>query len=395
MVSKNNEQYILEFIPKDLEYLTKQSKIFYNGVNLKCSYLTNIVHDLISKYYFSFNVDIKFNLSSVLLRKKYGENYNKYIDYLIDQGVIILVSNYLVGTKARTYKIDVKYVDDDLIRFKCKDTFLLKKSKNRYSSITNIYTNTIPTNIKERLINDLYKIKIDHENALKHITKYDDVKFKKNKFTINNIKNGDIFFSFDSFGRFHNNFTTLKKEIRNNYLTINNEVLAEVDIKNSQPFFLSVLLKKELLQINNDTRKFIDLTINGLIYEYIIENSNLESRDKAKDMMYIVLFGDNKKNANRIHNNYNKIFKKLFPSVAEYLWEFKNSRTYKEMSHELQRMESNFIFNTVIEEIYQKYPNIVLFTVHDSIIFPKSYLNEVEEIFYKHFNILKNSLIDN
>ena len=169
-------------------------------------------------------------------------------------------------------------------------------------------------------------------------------------------------------------------------------------LKKISPFlilFIVNLLKKELLQINNDTRKFIDLTINGLIYEYIIENSNLESRDKAKDMMYIVLFGDNKKNANRIHNNYNKIFKKLFPSVAEYLWEFKNSRTYKEMSHELQRMESNFIFNTVIEEIYQKYPNIVLFTVHDSIIFPKSYLNEVEEIFYKHFNILKNSLIDN
>ena len=47
--------------------------------------------------------------------------------------------------------------------------------------------------------------------------------------------------NFDDFGRFHTNYTILKKEIRNNYLTISNEMLIEIDVKNSQPLFFAVL----------------------------------------------------------------------------------------------------------------------------------------------------------
>jgi hypothetical protein len=405
MVTTHNEQYILEFIPKNLQYLTQQKTIQYNGVNLKCTYLTNIIHELISKYYFSFNTNVSFNLSSVILRKKYGEKYNYYMSYLVDQKILNMVCDYHVNVKSRTYKLVDSYIDDELIRYKCVDTFLLKKAKGRYEvSISEKNLNTIPLDIKQKMIQSLYKIKIDYVNALKYIDELKDCnqitenKYRKNKFTINNIKNSEIFFNFDDYGRFHNNFTTLKKEIRNDFLTINNETLGEVDIKNSQPFFLSVMLKNELKHINNDTQRFIDLTASGLIYEDILEKSKLKSREEAKELMYYVLFEDNKE-----YYKYDKIFKKLYPSVYEYIWEFKNTRThkdvtiekkyqYKEMSHELQRMESKFIYNVVIKEIYETYPNIILFTVHDSIIFPKSYQERVEKIFNKHFSELKKSL---
>ena len=66
-------------------------------------------------------------------------------------------------------------------------------------------------------------------------------------------------------------------------------------------------------------------------------------------------------------------------------------KNYKELSHELQKMESDFIFNNVIKEIYETYPEITLFTVHDSIIFPKSYKHKVDVIFNKHFQkLIKN-----
>jgi len=42
----------------------------------------------------------------------------------------------------------------------------------------------------------------------------------------------------------------------------------------------------------------------------------------------------------------------------------------------------------IIKEIYETYPEIVLFTVHDSIIYPKSYEDRVELIFNKHFQNL-------
>ena len=148
------------------------------------------------------------------------------------------------------------------------------------------------------------------------------------------------------------------------------------------------MLKKQLSHINGDTKKYFELVKNGLLYDDIIANSIITKRNEAKELVYKVLFGNNLRDNKKV----NKIFKSLYPSVYEYILEFKESRTtYKELSHELQKMESEFIFNQVIREIYSTYPDIILFTVHDSIIFPKSYQNKVETIFNKHFqNLIKN-----
>ena len=76
------------------------------------------------------------------------------------------------------------------------------------------------------------------------------------------------------------------------------------------------------------------------------------------------------------------MFNSIYPTVYEYIKEFKYlSDSYKSLSHELQSLESNFIFNKVVTEIKLKFPHIRLFTVHDSIVFPHKYQNEVELIF--------------
>lgn len=393
MISNNKENYILQFVSKDFQYLTQQNKIQYKNINLKCSYLINIIHELLIKYYFNNNIDVKFNLSSVILRKKYGEHYNYYVQYLCDNGFMSLVSKYYVGKKTNSYKLSTKNIYD-VIRWKNYDKILLKKLKNRYeTSITEMNESSIPPDIREKLINSLYKINIDYDNAidylnsLKNEKKIDNQKYQRNLISIDNINNKDIYFNFDDYGRLHTNFTILKKEIRANYITINNEIVTEIDIHNSQPLFFGVLLKKSLSQINGDSKKYFDLVKSGLLYDDIIYNSKID-RKEAKSLIYKVLFGDNK----NVNLNANKIFKNLYPSIYEYILEFKEQKkNYKELSHELQRMESKFIFNEVIKEIYDKYPNIILFTVHDSIIFPKSYEEKIKNIFDKHFqNLIKN-----
>lgn len=382
----NQNTYLLQFIPKDFQYLTQQTKVSHKGINLKCSYLINIIHELLLKFYFSN--DIKFNLSSSIIRKKYGQYYNYYVDYLCENGFMSLVSKYYVGKKTNTYKLETKYLYD-IIRWKNYDNFLLKKHKNRYeTAITEMSESSILPDIRTKLINCLDKIKIDYEGAIKHMKRYknliDDSKYQKNMISIENINEQNIYFNFDDFGRFHTNFTILKREIRNKFLTINNEILTEIDIKNSQPLFFAIILKKELLHINGDTKKYFDLVKSGLLYDDIVENSNL-TRNEVKELIYKVLFGDNSKTNKKA----NKIFRDLYPSVYEYILEFKEIRkNYKELSHELQKMESNFLFNIVIKEIFETYPEIILFTVHDSIIFPKSYQDKVEVIFKKHYQKL-------
>lgn len=393
MNTKIEDEYQLHFISKDFEYLTQQKKLQYKGINLKCSYLIDIIHELIIKYYFSNNVDINFNLFSTILRERYGEYYNYYIGYLCENGFMSLVSKYYVGKKSNTYKIDSKSIYD-VIRWKNYDKFLLKKNKNRQEiSITETNKSIIHPSIKVKLVESLNNIKIDYEGALDYLNNLkdsiEDAKYYKNVISIENIYEKNIYFNFDDFGRFHTNFTILKKEIRNDFLSIDNEIIAEVDIKNSQPLFFAVLLKDELQNINGDTKKYFDLVKSGLLYDDIIANSNLTKRSDAKELIYKVLFGPVWSKSNKKENI---IFKSLYPSIYEYICEYKELRdNYKELAHDLQRLESDFIFNKVVKEIYETYPNITLFTVHDSIIFPKSYQEKVNIIFNKHFqNLIKN-----
>ena len=390
MVQSND--FLIQFISKDFQFLTQQPTLPYKEVKLKCSYLINIIHEVLIKYYFSN--DIKFNLSSSILRKKYGEHYNYYIQYLCDNGFMSLISKYYVGKKTNTYKIDTKHIYD-IIKCKSFDRFLIKKNKNRYeTSITETDRGSINQNIKSKLIDSLNKIKIDYEGAINYIQdlrnkeSIDDSKYQTNLISIENINDKHIYFNFDDYGRFHTNFTILKKEIRNEFLTINNEMIAEVDIKNSQPLFFAVILRTEQDYINNDTKKYFDLVKSGLLYDDILANSSLTKKCEAKELIYKVLFGNNLKANKKV----NKIFKDLYPTVYEYILEFKESKKdYKELSHKLQRMESDFIFNIVVKEIFETYPEIILFTVHDSIVFPKSYEEKVEFIFNKHFqNLIKN-----
>lgn len=391
---KANDTYSLQFISKDFQYLIGQNKIEYNGVNLKTSYLINIIHELLIKYYFSNNIETKFNLSSTILRKKYGEYYNYYISYLCDNGFISLVSNYYVGKKTKSYKIVSKYAYD-VLRYKNTDKFILKKQKHRNeTSITETNRSSIQPNIREKLVDSLNKINIDFNGAMNYLNNLNNnnlieiSKYQKNLISIENIRDQNIYFNFDDYGRFHTNFTILKKEIRNGFITINNEIISEVDIKNSQPLFFGVILKKQLPHINGDTKKYFELVKKGLIYDDIIANSPIKNRRDAKELIYKVLFGDNLKSSKKS----NKIFRDLYPSVYEYILEFKEHRkNYKELSHELQKMESDFLFNKVIKEIYETYPEIILFTVHDSIIFPKSYESKIQTIFNKHFEkLIKN-----
>lgn len=386
--------YLNQFIPVEFEYLTKDKKIRYKDTNLKTDYLINIIHELILKYYFSN--ELNHNLSSEILRKKYGKFYNIYIDYLLDKKFIFVNSNYFVGKKTKTFKLNITNLE--IIKCKVNDSILLKKHSKEYlcKTFSSNINSPIDINIREKLINDLYSIKIDYNKAKKYLNdlkeskEIDLDKYYKNYSSISSIKSKFIFFRFDSYGRFHTNFTILKKWIRQNCLSIDGEEICELDISNSQPFFFALFLKRELGEenFNNDIRLYVDAVKNGLIYDILLDSfPELKNRNGAKLLTYKVLFGNNKNN--KVEND---IFRKLYPSVFEHIKDYKSmAESYKNLSHELQALESDCIFNNIVKLIYEKYPHIKLFTVHDSIMFPKKYKIEVELIFKHYINSMWNN----
>ena len=381
--------YIYNFLPKQYIYLTKINKIEYNDINLKTDYIINIMHELIIKYYFTN--EITYNLWSTLLRKKYGKYYNKYIKYLLDIKFMRLTSNYYVGKKAKSYTLNITSLD--IIRYKVKDKFLLAKYKKNFifDNFTTIQDSPINLDLRKALVDDLYHVELDYDRAkkyLKTIKKEDLNKYLKNLSAIDGVKTGHIFFKFDAFGRLHTNFTVLKRFIRHNCLTIDNQVLTEIDIKNSQPLFFSILLKNEIGEnnFNTEVKDFVDIVKNGLIYDKLLGKfpEKIKSRNQAKLLMYKVLFG-----RNNISNIENKLFQSLYPTIFDYINDMKeDAKSYKILSHKLQKLESEFIFNNVVSTIKEKFPHIKLFTVHDSIVFPEKYKEEVSIIFNSFLNNL-------
>jgi len=391
-VCRTEKGYLYQFIPREFEYLTTLKTIEYKGQNIKSAYLINIIHELILKYYFTN--DIYHNLWSVILKKKYGKYYSLYISYLVEYDFMSMISSYYAGKKAKTYKLNI--TDLDVIRTKISDKILLKKHKKDYifRSFTAIQESPIDMNLRQILVNDLYKVEIDYENALKWLNNQKikkDIeinKYFKNLNSIDGINTEHIFFKFDAYGRLHTNFTVLKKYIRSNHLKINGEEITEIDLPNSQPFFFGVYLKNEIGEdnFNDEIRKFIDIIKNGLIYDELLETypNILTSRKDAKVMMYKVLFG---KNIDKKIEN--KLFKKLYPTVYSYIKEYKYlSDDYKSLSHQLQKIESDFIFNKCVKTIKSKFPEISLFTIHDSIIFPLKYKEEVQLVFNNYLKKL-------
>lgn len=364
----------LKYIPKIFNKISDKEIIHYNGYRLKTAYLINIVDVFLSKYVF-LNSD-KISLSSKIMKSNYGDKYNYYINYLIEKDVIKLWKNYSTGRHSRIYKL----TDKTKKNITHTEITIPTKLKNKIKNATN-KTNTVEQHIQKKLVNDLTKVDIKYKESKDWIKEQnlEERGYLSNMTAIKKINMKNIFYTFDSFGRLHTNFTTLKKHIRNNYLNIDGEQLKEIDITNSQPFFLYLLMKKKGF---NEFTNFDKDVLNGIIYDKIADKENI-TRNKAKVHVYSVLFGRNKNSKSDI------MFKSMYPKVYNWIKEYKcEHKNYKIVAQILQKIESTFVFNNLINEVILYNKNIPIITIHDAILIPEKYYEKVLKIFIKEINKL-------
>ena len=374
----------LQFLPISLEEISKSKNFIFKEKKLKTSYLIDIVHNLILKYY--FKKENRFSIMSTILKEKYGHLYNYYINYLLQNNTIELVKNYKAGENARVYKLNDSILKSTIKRYPNSDKVLLKKYKNNVSQIEQgIKNNLIDDDIKLKLVDDLFSIDIDFYRSifyLDNLKSDDNDIYNKNRYSVECIGDKHIFYHFDNYGRMHTNFTILKSFIRKNCLLIDGSETHEIDIKNSQPLFLTKIIidSKSLWVKVEELELFKYLTINGLFYQYLMDHLKISDKKIAKEITYKVLFGKNASNSKS-----DRIFKELFPTIHLFIKLYKKEKgDYKVLAYELQKAESNLIYNKIIREIMNVYPEIKLVTVHDSIIMSKKWRPFVENIFNKH-----------
>jgi len=394
-ISKNlhSKKYSIQFLPESLIEESFKKNVTHKSQNLKTAYLIDIVHNLILKYY--FKKENSFNLSSVVLKEKYGYLYNYYIDYLVTKETLKLVKKHQKGKNARIYKLNDKVVNGKILRYKNEDKILLKKYKTAVSLIEtqDIDNNSINPDVKRKLVDDLFHIQIQYDKAIFFLdsTLQDVDIYNRNKYSVECINDKHIFYHFDNFGRMHTNFTILKSFIRKNCLLIDGEETFEIDIKNSQPLFLCKLIESDGLSIvnQNEFELFKFLTYNGKFYQYLMDNSNHNDKKTVKKFIYKVFFGKN------FNSKADELFKSLFPTIHQFIKFYKkNYGNYRILSHDLQNLESNLVFNKIVKELMYIYPEIKIITIHDSIICSHKYREIVEKIFNQNLDKeFKNNFI--
>ena len=389
----DDKSFSLQFLPECLYGISTIKTLEFNNVKLKTNYLIDIVHNLILKYY--FKKENRFALNATILKDKYGYLYNYYINYLVSNGILILKTNYQNGVTSRIYALDESIFTDKIKRYKNLDKVLLKKYKNKFVDMIHINdtskSSLIEPIIKEKLVSDLFSVKIEYDRAIFFLDslKHQDIDiYNRNIYSVDCINDKHIFYHFDDYGRMHTNYTILKSFIRKNCLLIDGEETCEIDIPNSQPLFLTKIIDMDSNLVDQkELLLFKELTTSGTYYQYVMNQLGESNKKKVKEMTYKVLFG-----RNIASSKVDKNFKKLFPTIHQFIKNYKKEHgDYRVLAYDLQKAESDLVFNTVIKKVMQFYPEIKLITIHDSIVIPRKYKEEVNQIFEmelkKEFNI--------
>ncbi len=379
----NKKTKSLQFLPEVLKPISQLKTINFNDKKIKVSYLIDIIHNLMLKYY--FKKENSFTINATVLKQKYGHEYKSYVDYLVENKIISMKCNYKAGVTSRIYQLNTNIFKSKIHRFKNEDKVLIKKYKKKvFETIDFVDANksTIKQEIREKLISDLFSVDIDFERSIFFLNclKKEDIDiYNRNVYSVESINDKHIFYHFDDYGRLHTNFTILKSFIRKNCLLIDGEETCEIDIKNSQPLFLCKLISdSKTAWVNKEEFDFFKtLVINGNFYQYLMQVSGIKDKSKVKELTYKVLFG-----RNRYNSKSDILFSKLFPTIYHFIKLYKKEfGSHKVLAHHLQRAESFLVYNKIIKKLMLLYPDLKIVTVHDSIIFPKRYNSEVQNIF--------------
>ncbi|PKQ46068.1 hypothetical protein [Confluentibacter flavum] len=439
---------MLLFIPKNLDFeeLIIKNPPTFKKTKFKIEKLLYIIHliihiPLVNKLY----RDKRFiPINSTLLQSKI-HNYTEYLDYLVNILKIVECDNqYISGKKSKGYKLK-DYYQTEVIIYEVMDCVFKK-------ALSQEKTKNIEVEKKlyhlTKWFNDL---SMDFEEAMKFAktqykiqSKTTDIpnitnSFNYAKMSIYKIFKRDFFMIRDlNVYRFHSNLTNMPSMLRN-ALSYNGENLISIDIKNSQPYFSTILMnplfwRKEKngiktsdngtktsdffnlgckstdfqliiniykLKCNNiipyimleeilgcilkhDFSYFINLVVTGKLYEFLQEEIKTEhdvvynDRKGVKAMVFLVLFS---------HNNFlgqpeakpKKLFKNLFPEVYS-LFEIIKRKDKTLLPRLLQNIESYLIVDVIAKRISEEYPLAPIFTIHDSIATTPQYVDIVEQV---------------
>lgn len=425
--------------------------------------LKRLVEDL--KPDFDYKIDIFYYLIWYILRNPYftsrrnelytslcanglqnnvHRDYRKYLDVLDELGLVLMLRQLGDG-KCDLYRLADDIFYNQLVPYAITDWALMKKmfkesklspqTLKKYKHLTKfLLDGDLKLNIewaKYDVHNDF--MAVAHEKRLEDVRRYHNsmisIKyFQDNYMWITNNPKTD--------NRLHTNFSNMPKRLRK-HLEYNGERLVSVDVQNSQPLLLGIVINTlinnlkgkginrklwEVIQriIPNDilinigkvaetidTKEFAtyhEWVMSGIyekfgekyiekyptekppyiqhVYDSTIERTykkeHYNLRDYIKVGMFEIYFSSNHK-----QGRFKTLFSEIFPSISALIREIK-IKDYVLLSRLMQSVESYIVLEYATKRIYEDY-GIMQLTIHDSIWTTPNNLELIKKEFQKHF----------
>lgn len=372
---------------------------------------------------------------------KVVHNYNHYLHFLEQTGVIESDNYFIEGQKCIGYRFAKRYRGQKLKTIHVKD-YLLNKGLKRVSKF-------IQEKKKKNTWGYSYltkwwdegKLKIDVKGGNEWIDQYKKERLKNTtdeeevsriidasedlRTLVLGINEKEPYYSFSGEGhRFYNPISNLKSELRN-FLTWDGQPLVNIDIKNSQPYLSLILhdldfwekkgkweklggLKGFIKDIRREVDVIYIITLlktyethagqdfpspefpklvaeGGCFYEYIQKTfgpyfpGRFDTRKKTKKEVLRMFYCDNKKVPVVALYETMDFFRNLFPLTYELFWAIKTNR-YQLLPILLQRLESYLMIDVICKRISKMDPTIPMFTIHDNIITTEQHADVVKKV---------------
>ena len=206
------------------------------------------------------------------------------------------------------------------------------------------------------------------------------------------------------YGRFHTNVTGMCRELRP-CLQIEGVPLWEIDISNSQPYFLANMAVAEKLyhqkpqrdtpttthpkglsSVPPDLVKLLDRVATGTFYDDFVLDDDW-TREEVKELLIRVIFG-------RVYQMDTELggewLEEVYPTLFSTIKEMKRKKGHAYVGRELQKLESGVVIYNVCDRLRRDYPHIPIITCHDSIATSERHLETVQRLFregFAHFPI--------
>ena len=423
------------YVPIDIDRLLSEKPPNFRFDRDYFVYILHLIHSIPARKRDIIELNDGYTPINRKFLQKRIHGYKRYIEYLKAHGIIVENRQYIPNKSSMGLKFSDAY-NNQIVPVSIRKWTLIKNikylNKNYNEELTNEFNNLKKWFNPKLTVN--YDKGIDFLNQLSNDEirngNSQDLKLRHNcrLLPFLKIKNGEHPFYVDNTGfRLHTNLTQMLSGLRK-FIKYDGKILCSIDISNSQlylassllddevflkndlidkitnPLFISdsnypIMLVEKIKSIKNapDVQLFKRQVSSGKFYEnfgaVLVENKLIEEteitkiRSLAKTITFSSIYSPNTSIG---YNEPMKLFKRLFPNVYEIFRIIKKGQNnHPALSICLQRLESELVLNIICRKISNERPDIVLFTLHDSIITTEDNVEFVQSVMY---NVLRERI---